>query len=461
MKRKGQVALYLVLVITAITFLILMNVGSFIAVSARNTTMNGGDAAALAVARYQGELLNRIGQWNLDHLEAALKGDAAECEEIVLKQLRCSFLDPIEGIRIGNEAAKNNDCDENGRMQKILADHANDIRQFYAPNEELYPAPWKDAWEDYAQAIELAISGGIWAGPDNVDFIDSATGHMLLNQGFYAAIAGRNWCWFHFNAPGLLDSYSGFRDWEPLPGADLETRRRRAVNSEIYSLHLDLRVGSAIELLGTNLVMRLTGATADELDDAPLLNDRSQKWFFFDQSESWRVWWEIDPTGEWAFPAMGRVKPEYDVRGCAAVCRTSRGFQNVVEENERESVWSAAAKPFGAVINEDGETDVVTALRGFVTPNFTDARLVALDTVGGQDLSTADPEWMEHVMHHLDGYFKSGPNRLSSCWYCQQLVAWEKPTLRAEGSRWLKYHSSDCIRPGGPGGGHGGSAHGH
>lgn len=48
--RSGQVAVYLVLALVAIVVLVLMNVGAFLAVSARNRTMNGGDAAALSVA---------------------------------------------------------------------------------------------------------------------------------------------------------------------------------------------------------------------------------------------------------------------------------------------------------------------------------------------------------------------------------------------------------------------------
>ena len=48
--RRGQVALYLVLVLVAICLLAVMNVGTFLGVSARNTTMNGGDAASLAAA---------------------------------------------------------------------------------------------------------------------------------------------------------------------------------------------------------------------------------------------------------------------------------------------------------------------------------------------------------------------------------------------------------------------------
>lgn len=460
--RQGQVVVYLAFVLVAIAFLVLMNVGTYLGVSARNATMNSGDAAAIAVAHYQGELLNQIGSLNLEHLKAALANDAEKCEEIAMQQLRISFLGPIEGIRIGNEAARKNGCERDSGMQRILSDHANDVRAFYTNNPNLYPEPWEGAWYEYAGVIDSMISGGVWAAPDNIDFLDGAREHLLLDQAFYRAIAGRDWCWFHFYAPGILDSYTSFRDWEPLPCNDIETRQRKCVNSEIYSLGLERRVGSAIGLIGTNQIARLTGATAEEMANAPLLGDSSQSWFFFDVIDPWHAWDEIDPSGEWNFPVMGQVKPEYDVRGCAAVCRVTRTFATIVNDSTRTSVWSAAAKPFGTVLNEESETDVVTALRGLVTACFADAKLVPLDAVGGSDLSTADPEWMRHVRRHLGGYLLHGLRSTSaSCWYCQQLHDWEQATLRNTARRWLKYNSKDCVRPTGPGYGQGGASHGH
>ena len=459
--KRGQVAVYLALVLVAIAMLTLMNVGAFLGVRARNYTMNSGDAAALAVAKRQGELLNEIGELNLKHLRAALDGDAEECERICRSQRELSFLGPVDCIEIGNEAAKKNGCDRNDAMKKILADHATDVRMTYIGNPELYPEPWDGAWEEYARRIEMAIGKGVWAGPDNIDFIDAASGHLLINRRFYEAIAGRNWCWFRFYAPGVLGAYSSFRDWAPLPSANEEVRRRRCVNSEIYSLHLDMRTGSAVHLLGMDAIKRLTGAKDSEIMSAPLMTNTMQRWFFYDTVGYWRKWHEIDPAN--GFPAMGRVKAEYDVRGCAAVCRTSRSFSTVVDDSvEREAVWSGAAKPFGTVTGEDGSPDVVTAMRGFVAEgSFTDTRLVPLDTVGGNDLSTADPQWMDHVKRHLPRYLASGPSGISDCWYCAQLAEWEKPELRSQGDRWLKYNSSTCVRPTDGIYGRGGSAHGH
>lgn len=450
--RRGQVALYLVLVLVAICLLTMMNVETFLAVSAKNRTMNCGDAAALAVAKYQGELLNRIGTLNIEHLEAAIKNDEERCRQIFEEQQRLCFLSPLEGIRIGNDVARNNGAEPNDGMRDILKRHVMEIRTIYEPNPESYPEPWEGAWEEYAIKLELMIGGGIWAGPDNIDFIDAANGHYLLLPMFYHAIAGRNWCWFYFHAQGLLDSYAGFKDWGPLPGADLESRLRKAVNSEVYSLNLQARTGSALILLGKEKIMELTKASEEDLDNSLLLRDPLQSWFFYD-ANIWRKWWEIDPDGPWRFPVVGAVKPEYDIRGCAAICRVMQKIPDLVDGNdatERMAKWSGAAKPFGIVGSAD-----------FVIPVFSEAHLVPLDSVGGADLSTADPDWMRHVREHLSRYLEQGAGYPASCYYCAQLQLWEHPSLRSQARNWLKYNSNSCQRGDGPGGGIGGTPHGH
>lgn len=465
----GQIVVYLALILVAIAFLVLMNVGTFLGVSTRNKTMNAGDAAALAVANHQGVLLNRIGTDNIAHLKAALKGDKTECERIVMNQLRTCFLGPLEGLRIGSEFAKKNGMDADEEMRKLLLDHANDIINIYLTDQRSFPSPWVtregghevSAWEEYAGELRLLLGEELFAFPDNADFLDAASGHYLVSQSFYFAIAGRSWCWFKFYAPGLLENYSSFRDWAPLEGMDEETRRRKSVNSEIYSLNLDMRVGRAVDLIGVELIMKLTGATEEDVRSAALLHDPTSRWFFYDRNE-WRKWYELDPNGESAFPAMGLVRPEYDVKGCAAVCRVTKNFSTLVNETERKSVWSAAAKPFGTVSSvKDNEQDVVTGLALLVTDAFRDVRLVPIDSVGGSNLATANPDWMRHIREHLPKYVEQGPDKLNRCWYCAQLVNWERLSFRQAGSTWLKFHGTECVRPTGGLGGHGGSAHGH
>lgn len=457
--HRGQVAPYLAAVLVAVAVLAVMNVGVFLSVRAKNRAMNAGDAAALAVARYQGELLNRIGADNIAHLKAALDDDAAECEEIMLRQRRACFLDPLEGLRLGNEAARRNgiESDGSGGMLRILREHAVTIRTGYAANPELYPPPWENAWEEYATTLETyvgALGGGLVAGPDNVEFADEWQCFPLLSRQFYHAVAGRNWCWFHFNGAWLLD-----RDSHTMPRPDFSSPQRQD-NSEIYSLHLTFRpMPQVLDKTWTNVVMKLTGCSESDIMRSTLITNQLQQWAFYDSR--WRDWWEMDPDGAWNFPVVGKIKSEYDVRGCAAVCRIANQAPNLTSgDGERLVKWVAAAKPFGTVENLDGETDKVTALNRFVTPAFTDARLVPIDAVGGKDLATADVEWMDHVRVHLPQYFEAGP-RANGCYYCGQLVLWERATFRNEGKNWLKRNAGTCVRPTGSGDWHGGTPHGH
>ena len=146
--RRGQVALYLVFVLVAIVVLVMANVGVYLAVTAKNRAMNAGDAAALAVAQLQRDLLDEIGQLNVDHLTAAIENRESDCRDIQATQARRCFLGPLEGIRRGNEAARENGAKANEEMRDLLKQHVIDIRLQYATTPELYPEPWDGAWEE-------------------------------------------------------------------------------------------------------------------------------------------------------------------------------------------------------------------------------------------------------------------------------------------------------------------------
>ena len=457
--RKGQVAIYLVAIVLAIAMLVLMNVSVFLSVRSKNRAMNAGDAAALAVAKHQGELLNKIGEDNILHLKAAIAGDEAQCREIMERQKRLCFLGPLEGLRLGNAAAKANgvDRDAGGSMAKILLRHTQDIRTIFMNNKDSYPEPWDGAWSEYADKLESIVGvlgDEMVVGPDNVEFADAWESFPLASKMFYAAIAGRNWCWFHFNGMWLFD-----RDSHNMPRPELD-EPKPIFNSEVYSLHLTFAPLSSLgEQDKQKIIMKLADCNLDELAVASaLLEDPEQEWAFFDSQ--WHRWYEIDPFS--GFPAVGTIKPEYDVCGCAAVCRVENGFKDLVDGESGVASWSAAAKPFGTVENLDGIISPVDALGRLVTPAFTDARLVPVDSVGGSYLATADYGWMTHIRDHLPIYLQRGPHLVgANCYYCEQLRLWERASFRREGRLWLKHNSGTCIRPLGPGGGVGGAEHGH
>ena len=467
-KRKGQVALLLAFALAAIALFALLNVDIFISTSAKMKLENAGDAAAIAAARRQGELLNAIGRLNRDHIAAAAANRTNECREIVMRQRRLALTGPVEALRLASNAAEKNGMEPNPDFAAILREHAADVRGVYSgggAEGDPYPEPYPGAWSEYAAAIENACSGGLAAGPDNIRFYDAAGGHLLIDKRFYEAVAARDWCWFHFSAPGLLDRYSSFRDWAPLP----PRKDNPMDNSEIFSLFVTAKNIALLDVFTADEIASLVPDGAklpppDELDST-LLADPSQTWFFYDE-RAWRRWFSgfalADDEESVDFPLAGEIKPEYNVAGCASVLRCAKTVEPVAVQGEASLTWSAAAKPFGCL--DGGEEGALPAngMRNFVLPCFTDVRLVPVDSVEGSDLSTADAGWVEHVRRHVPPYLETGLSDPRRCWYCSQLYAWESPALRYEGSTWLKINSGTCRR-GGPGGrgGHGGTARGH
>ena len=173
--RRGQVALYLVVVLVAITILTLANVGTFLAVRAKNHAMNAVDAAALAAARRQGELLNEIGRLNLRHAEVEFselakppkerdwEGARAVILNILKEQQRIAFLGPIDCLRVANEAAKDNGAKPDAKLTSILQQQISYIYSEYLPNPDRYPPPWPGAWEEYASDLSSIAADGVIA----------------------------------------------------------------------------------------------------------------------------------------------------------------------------------------------------------------------------------------------------------------------------------------------------------
>lgn len=468
--RKGQIAVFLVMTLVVIVVLTLLNVDTFMSVRAKNRLQNAGDAAALAAARRQGSLVNEIGHLNIAHIVAAVRNRSDECGEIVLRQRRTALLEPVEGLRIANEAAKRNGMPVRDEFAEILRRHVRDIRLVYAGGSgrdgNPYPESFPGAWTEYATRIESVIGEGLAAGPDNVEFYGARGGHLLLNRQFYFAISGRDWCWFYFNCYDVLKNYSNYHNWDPLPDRD----RNSMENSELFSLHVSAKKLPLTSVFTKKEILEILkrysdeGFKEDDLDTSLLIDDPGQVWFFF-EPDAWGQWFDgfalADDGDGWEFPVAGEIKPEYNVRGCAAILRCQNGIEPVAVNGKFDFTWSAAAKPFGTVEDLEGTAGPVTGLNGFVVPCMTEVRLVPVDSVGGENLATADYGWVTHVREHLWAYLEKGP-RQNGCFYCQQLGVWELGSFRKSGVNWLKYNSHTCRRgTGGGPGGHGGTSHGH
>ena len=370
----------------------------------------------------------------------------------------------MTGFIAAQQAAKNNGLYANDDYTGELAAHAQEVRREYPIR---YPDPpyqndsdTTSAWDDYADMLEVAANQGVAVAPDNMRLYSDYMNfdHMLLNPSFYDAIASQDWCWFWFNAYGLLQSYDSWRDWPDLP----IYQEPRPINSEIFGLNLRKvsRLSSVPMLIPTNMppvtvgdVLNIIGSYVDMGVD-PRLANVDAEWFCYSDVfwQPWTSWIEDN------FPFRGDIQPQYNYLGADAAVRSETRTDRVTPGAASASItWSAAAKPFGSI-----DSDTPPNAFGIVLPVFEEVRMIPIDAstapAGG-----SRPGWGVHIHEHLPPYTQTGLSGLSGgCWYCQQLAVWENDAFRDAGLAWLAEHHEDCRIPvGGPGGPGGGGRRGH
>ena len=464
-RRSGQVALYLVVVLVALAVLTLANVGVFLAVRAKNHAMNAGDAAALAAARRQGELLNEIGRLNLRHAEAEYVGDWEKALEIVNEQRRIAFLGPLDCLRAASDAAKDNGAVESSKFTEILRRHVSEVLTKYVQNPDLYPEPWEGAWQEYADALSSAIGGGLAAGADNIEFVDALECFPLTSKSFYSMIAGRSWCKMVVSGTTWLLDMDLHNLPQPKYGA-----ADAVVNCEVCPLHLKTQFLAldADEATAFRELLERNGAKFPEPEEGESFpakdsrppDDPSRVYFFYDGD------WYVSPSkmiSDGNLPLVGKFREEFDVKGCASVFRVVEDIPQLLSGTVRRSAWSAAAKPFGTIV-ATSERSVVTdsPALGMVLPAFEQVRLVPLALADERDLSTADDAWLDHVREHVPRLFDANADGLSpTCGYCAQLKKWDDPKFRSRAAEWVAANAETCLRGGGGGGGGGGTSYAH
>lgn len=456
--------MFLLLAFTALVFVLLFNVDLHRIIQRKDQAQNAGDAAALAAARWQGATLNLVGELNLLHALALAAPEPAAVEAITNMQARLCFTGPLTALFAAQIAAKNNHIYVDPDMTGLLSEHAATVRAQYTAlfdGQMYFPEPWPGAWPEYADMIQQIASAGIAAGPDNAQFYaDPSSGHPLLDKAFYNAVLGNNWCWFFLNVPGLLDSYSSYHDWPPLP----DPNALAYTDSEIFGIGVRPHVLPMRFLFDPDTLEGLiSSAGLGPVSPSSLASsnvmESFETWYFYDRSK-WTEWSLISAEGEDPFPATGRVRPEYDYAGADAVVRVYASVDRLTPDidggNQTDKVvWSAAAKPFGFLesASENARPDSAAA---FVLPAFRDVRLIPVDAASGAQNSSSDIEWVRHIKGHLPTYVDIGPQP-SPCRYCRALAIWEGEPYREEGSAWLEINSGSCRISSG-GGGHGGSS---
>lgn len=478
--RKGQVIVYLVMVMVAITVLAVLNVDLFLSVRNKFRVQNSSDAAALQFARGQGELLNKLGDANLEIIETLIELVKAQKEleeaqaeldsaqatdnenkiaeantkvamaqmrvdeinkrlvEINLNQRRLALLGPLDGLPSASSIAARNGIEANDIYGKIMRIQALVVRILYDSGSkdayDPYPQSYEGAWKEYADKIESVARSGLCVGVDNAEFYDLTSGnHLLYNIGFYQAILSKDWCWFYFSCYDFLKSYGSYKDFPPLERSEAVGK---CENCEYGNLHVKFEencLGNMMEPESIKEFLR------DRSIDYPLDDDLFEKmlsiyveWACYDKNY-WRKWEEM-----YLLPVDGTPKEEFDYFGTTIVMRTSK----------LGTVSNAAAKTFARL-------DLETA--NMILPDFTDVRLIPVGAANatGSALNVltnaSDLEWLEHVRLHLLNFSSLGPDSLvqsDKCKYCKALRTWDTQYFRTTAITWLKFNHDKCKPPG-------------
>lgn len=469
-RKSGQTLIFMTLVVVMIAFAALFYFDVHKTLHVKAVSRNAGDAAALAGARWQAVSLNLVGSLNMAQAiamtDALTAGEtqSPEADAIADLQRRITFSGPLFGFLVSQQAAKNNGIFNQETFERSIASHVERVRTDYVtyfPEPFQAMPPFDNAWDEYADMLTLLVQHGVavnaaWQYYRNYAHMN----HLLLNPGFYDAIAGRSWCWFYHNAYDELRNYNSWLDWDELPPIRIDP----PINSEVYSLHLRrVRVldslprtpppGSTWE----DTIEALNQAYSDA--DPELLEDFNADWAFY-SSGRWSSWTSRIPRN---FPWDGEVRPEFDYAGADAAVQILTETERHTDFRGGDTVnWTAGAKPFGFLPGEDGP--VRPTEYGLVFPAFTDVRLIPIDTTVSGGTGALRPGWLEFIMDILPRYVAQGPSALPpGNWYAQQLRTWENREFREFGVQWLLANSARCHQPppGPGGGGTGGTFHGH
>ena len=481
--RSGQAALYLVMVLFAIAVLMLVNVNAFLAVRAKNRMMNAVDQAAIAVAKSQGALLNRIGELNVLRLRAAVLGQE-EPVELEAEQRRLAFLGPVRALARANAVAADWGCASGDSPDAAdgFRDHLDEIKSDF----ELYPEDrdnfWgEDLWRTYAAELSSALDGNPAVLPGYMEMVNPGASGLFANHAFYDVIAAKAWCWF------TVGNNRQYLEQDP---AQLEPAEIRPAavpeNSEVFSLHVTYKgwldtawaseyvSGEGFNARWTNFVCQVTGLSEGDFAGNSTAADWSRKWAFYDCIEAdphrydnpdkypWKKWSERktlegpEPFTPDTFPIAGTVRPEYDITGCFASCMMLGHIPQLQwkdgNASDRTMLVTAEAKPLGTVEDHlnGGGAAPVTAYCGFIAPSrpgeriFTEAQLVLMGSVPRSPGVSMEPAWYDHLKHH-----SPQDPALSGCGYCFLWRQWA--SLRDSAREWLRQNEDSCRAKGGDG----------
>lgn len=353
-RKRGQVAIFLVLILAGLVMMLSLNVDIFTASRSKIRLQNAADASALALARWQGATLNLIGDLNVAHMAAICQSNKAAIAGIASLQQRLSFMGPTAGFKAANDIARLNgvpvsrDMTDATRLVSTLVD------------------------DGYRKMIEVVLRDGIRAGVDNAAIVKAGCSDPRADRDFYAAIANRDFRTLCVRFAGCAHHLPSIPSGAPDPEELLLSGRDNACFGSVgvgwaggagYAAYIGELADLARDC-GCESVVTEGGLTTNKnlFAESP--------WCVYDADE-WRSL--PDAFSFSRFPWLTPLQSRYDTMGGSAtiMIEGSVALTSIAAQTNAISAL-AAAKALGSV-NGKGVAETSPPI---VLPSFDKARLV-------------------------------------------------------------------------------------
>lgn len=408
--KRGQVAIFLVLILAGLALLFALNVDVFTSSRAKIRLQNAADASAIALARWQGITLNMIGELNLAHLAAVSHSNETAIAGIVALQQRLAYIGPTIGFKAANDAAKANGIEISSDMTRIpqLVSELMD--------------------EDYRRMLEVVFHNGIRAGVDNAAFGN------FPNKDLIDAILNND---FRF-----LCKYGGGK--HQLPDIDFEVPALAFPNSASFGcIGIDWERGTYYEGSIGTLADIARDCGVDAVTEAGLKTNSvllaRWPWCIYDNGE----WHGLPDAFSFArFPWLTPLREEYNVSGGCSTIRVEGSVAlSSLTATTNFIVAKAAAKAFGSV----GGRRVIDISPSIVLPCFSRVRLIPLGVVAFKRANMADLEYVDDFLPPSSGGSSKNDAQKAEAKY-------NSDGFRAAAEAWYSQHGHNdadgCYPPG-------------
>ena len=352
--KRGQIAIFLVLILAGLVLLFALNVDIFTSARAKIRLQNAADASALTLARWQGASLNLIGDLNLAHLAAVCQSNRNAIAGIVALQRQLAFMGPTVGFKAANDLAKEN-------------------RVAVSPDMTLATQLIsKSMDESYRRMLEVVLRDGIRAGVDNAALVRAGDIDPRVDPDFYAAIRAKDFrtlCLRYANGAHHLPSI-------PASVPDFEEILLSGHNACFGSVGIGWENGAGYVSRLSTLADFARACGIDEQDiSEPGLRTNANlfaegSWCIYDAGE-WREF--PDEFSFSSFPWLSPLREEYNTSGGSATIRVEGAVALTSVAAQTNAITAqAAAKTLGRV----NGMSVAKTSPPLVLPAFPHARLV-------------------------------------------------------------------------------------